>query len=83
MMDVLESSDTTDSSDQQVTITVSLPEAAAWEFAQFCKRSTFTTFFEHTEAHLSREARTAKAYQMIAGIERIMSALRTAGIAPR
>lgn len=70
-------------SDQTIQITVSLPTEVAYQLAQFGKRCTFNTFYEFTEAHLSDAERKARAYQMIAGIEAIGSALADAGYAPR
>jgi predicted transcriptional regulator len=66
-----------------VTITVQLDDDVAAQLAQFCKRSTYTMFFELTEAHLSHAERSQRAYMMINGIERIQAALAKAGHAPR
>lgn len=70
-------------SQQDVQITISIPAGVAHQLAQFAKRSTFNTFYEFTEAHLSDEERKTRAYQMIAGIEAIGAALADAGHAPR
>ena len=67
----------------QVAITVELDDDVAAQLAQFCKRSTFDTFYQFTEAHLSHDARRDRAYLMIAGIERLQAALAEAGHAPR
>lgn len=64
-------------------ITVELDDDVAEQLAQFCKRSTFDTFLELTEAHLSIEERGRRAYMMICGINRIQAALAEAGHAPR
>ena len=69
-------------SEKTVQITVSLPDEVAYQLAQFAKRSTFNTFYEFTEAHLSDAERKALAYQMIAGIEAVGGALADAGYAP-
>lgn len=69
--------------EQPVEINVSLHPAVAHELAQFAKRSTFNTFYEFTEAHLSDNERKQRAYQMIAGIEAVGAALAKAGHAPR
>jgi hypothetical protein len=66
-----------------VTITVELEDDVAEQLAQFCKRSTFDTFYQFTEAHLPHEGRRERAYMMINGIERVQAALAKAGYAPR
>jgi hypothetical protein len=66
-----------------VTITATMDDDCAWELAQFCKRSTFYTFYELTEAHLSNDERTALAYRMIRGIEAVQGALAKQGYNPR
>lgn len=70
-------------SDQTVQIVVNLPDDVAHQLAQFAKRSTFNTFYEFTETHLSDAERKERAYQMIAGIEAVGAALAEAGHAPR
>lgn len=70
-------------SHEPVTITVTLDDDSAWELAQFCKRSTFDTFFDFTEAHLSYDERKVLAYRMIYGIGRVSEALAKAGYNPR
>lgn len=69
--------------EQPVEINVSLHPAVAHQLAQFAKRSTFNTFYEFTEGHLSEEERKQRAYQMIAGVEAVGAALAKAGHAPR
>jgi hypothetical protein len=69
--------------DAPVEISVSLHPAVAHQLAQFAKRSTFNTFYEFTEAHLSDDERKQRAYQMIAGIDAVGAALAAAGYAPR
>jgi hypothetical protein len=64
------------------TVTVS-DEDAAWQLAQFCKRSTYSDFYDHTEAHLDPEERKRRAYQMIHGIDAVTAGLREAGFSPR
>jgi hypothetical protein len=66
-----------------IPIQATLEHDVAWELAQFCKRSTFQTFYDYTEAHLPDQERTALAYRMIAGIEAIQTALAHAGVEPR
>lgn len=67
-----------------ITITAQLDDDdVAQQLAQFCKRSTFDTFYQFTEAHLPHEERRERAYQMIRGIERVQGALASAGFAPR
>ncbi len=68
---------------QDITITASLRPEVARQLAQFCKRSTFDQFYQLTEAHLSREERTERAYQMIAGIDAVARALADVGLSPR
>lgn len=69
--------------DKPVEISVSLRPEVAHQLAQFAKRSTFSTFYEFTEAHLPEDERKTRAYQMIAGIEALGAALADAGHAPR
>lgn len=66
-----------------VTITATMDDDCARQLAQFCKRSTFQTFYDYTEAHLPHDQRTALAYRMIAGIEAVQAALAKQGYAPR
>lgn len=54
-----------------------------WQLAQFCKRIGFDTCYELTEAHLSSEERSLRAYQMLAGVDAIGAALKVRGVAPR
>jgi hypothetical protein len=69
--------------DQQITITATMNLSVAYQLAQFCKRVGFSTAFEYTEAHLSKDERNTRAYQMLAGLDAIAAALRDADIAPR
>ena len=69
--------------EKTITIKADLSEEVAMQLAQFCKRSTFDMFFDLTEAHLDYEERKRRAYQMIAGIEAVQSALDDAGFSPR
>jgi hypothetical protein len=67
-----------------ITLAVDLRSAEiALQLAQFCKRSTFDTFFDMTEAHLSYDARMMQAYQAMNGIDAVSRALAAAGISPR
>lgn len=70
-------------SHEPVTITATMDDDCAWELAQFCKRSTFRTFYDFTEAHLPHEERTALAYRMIRGIEAVQRGLSKQGYNPR
>lgn len=67
----------------EVVITATLAPEVALQLAQFCKRSTFSEFYDLTEAHLSHDERTTRAYQMITGIDAVSRALAEAGYAPR
>lgn len=71
-----------DMSPVTINVTIGSP-AVARQLAQFCKRSTFDTFYELTEAHLSHEERKDLAYQMISGIEAVQRGLSDAGFSPR
>jgi hypothetical protein len=66
-----------------VTISAEMHPDVAYQLAQFCKRSTFSQFYESTEAHLPHDERNRLAYQMIAGIDAIRAALAEAGYSPR
>jgi hypothetical protein len=66
-----------------IKLEIDIDEAVALQLAQFCKRSTFSVFYDLTEAHLGHEERKERAYQMIAGVEAIQSALSKSGISPR
>lgn len=70
-------------SHEPVTITATMDDDCAWELAQFCKRSTFHTFYDFTEAHLPHDERTALAYRMIRGIEAVQLGLSKQGYNPR
>jgi hypothetical protein len=71
-------------STQPIDLQVSLPDArVAMQLAQLCKRIGFAACYELTEAHLSAEERKERAYQMIAGMDRVASALADQGFAPR
>lgn len=68
----------------RVTFTVTVDsDAVALQLAQFCKRSTYSDFYDHTEGHLPVDERKERAYQMIAGIDAVQSGLREAGYSPR
>lgn len=66
-----------------VSITVELHPDVALQLAQFAKRSTFNTFYEFTEAHLTHDERQKRAYQMTSGMQAIGAALAVTGYAPR
>jgi hypothetical protein len=68
---------------QQVTITATMDAEAAYQLAQFCKRSHFSLFCELTEAHLPGDVRESRAYRMMSGIEAVQRGLAEAGFAPR
>ncbi|MGZ9027353.1 MAG: DUF7706 family protein [Telluria sp.] len=65
------------------TITVEIDDADAAQLAQFCKRSSFSTFYDYTEAHLPEHDRAERAYQMRDGLGCVQRALNNAGFAPR
>jgi hypothetical protein len=71
------------SCETEVTIAVHLSAEAAAQLAQFCKRSTFDTFYEYTEAHLTADERKRRAYQMISGVGAVQAGLAEAGFGPR
>lgn len=58
-------------------------DATAMQLAQFIKRVSFSTLRELTEAHLPPQQRDERAYQMLAGLTAIETALRGEGFAPR
>lgn len=70
-------------SHDSVTITATMDDDCARELAQFCKRSTFQTFYDYTPPHLPHDERTALAYRMIGGIEAVQGALARQGYSPR
>ncbi len=39
---------------REVSVSFTLTEEVAEQLAQFCKRSTFGTFYDFTEAHLDQ-----------------------------
>ena len=78
----LQSSDYVET-EKLVTVAFSLLPEVAWQLAQFCKRSTFSQFYDLTEAHLDKEERERRAYQMIAGLEALQAALAKVGVEPR
>jgi len=67
----------------KITLTVTMDEEVAFQFAQFAKRSTLDTFAQFVEGHLSFEEAQQRAYQMQAGVMAVGKALADAGIAPR
>jgi hypothetical protein len=70
--------------DEQIAIHATLPNASvALQLAQFCKRSTFDSFYSLTEAHLSHQERSELAYQMIEGVTAVARGLADAGFSPR
>jgi hypothetical protein len=66
-----------------VTISVTMTVDVAMQVVQFCRRSTFNTFHQYTEAHLSPDERNRRAYQMISGLEAVQQGLAEAGYSPR
>lgn len=69
--------------DEQVVITVTMEPEVAWQLAQFCKRLSFNDFYDLTEAHLTRDERNTRAYQMRAGVDAVTHGLSEAGYSPR
>lgn len=68
---------------EPVRLTLDLEPEVAWQLAQFCKRVGFSQAFDLTEAHLDREERNARAYQMLRGLDLVAGALRDQGVSPR
>lgn len=69
--------------DTPVTVTATMSQEVAEQLAQFCKRSTFQTFYDFTEEHLPHEERQRRAYLMIGGIDAVTIGLRNQGFSPR
>lgn len=69
--------------ENSVPITATMNKDVAYQLAQFCKRVSFSACFDLTEAHLSEDERTKKAYQMIAGLDAVAAGLEKEGFAPR
>jgi hypothetical protein len=69
--------------EKTITITATMTEEVAYQFAQFLKRSTFETFHDFTEAHLPKEERTKRTHLMILGVEAVQAGLKEAGFDPR
>ena len=70
--------------DKPILLSVELANVdVAYQLAQFCRRSTYSLFFDMTEVHLPEGERQTRAYQMIAGIEAVQRALGEAGYNPR
>jgi len=65
-----------------IQVTFGNPNVAL-QLAQLCKRISFATCFEMTEAHLTKEERNERTYQMLAGMDAVASALAEKGVAPR
>jgi hypothetical protein len=61
---------------ETLSITVTLTDAQAWEYAQFLKRVCFSDYRSHATSD-------EEAYQMVNAGERIRQALADAGYAPR
>jgi hypothetical protein len=64
------------SKEKTVTITVTLTDEQAWQFAQFLKRSCWQDYREHA-------MNDEEAYTMIYAGQRIRDALAEKGYAPR
>jgi phage gp36-like protein len=64
----------------EITVSVTMPTAAAWELATFCKLAKYKTFYDLTDPHLSDEKRRKQADEMVAGIEAVLEALVTLGV---
>jgi hypothetical protein len=63
-------------SEKEVRIELTLSDQAAWHFAQFLKRATFTTYYDCA-------ADQDEAYEMVYAGEKIRRALADAGYEPR
>jgi hypothetical protein len=61
---------------KDITITVTLSDGEAWQYAQFLKRVCFSDYEQ-------RAANSSEASTMIAAGEKIREALREKGYAPR
>lgn len=68
---------------RDITITATMDEGVALQLAQFCKRLQFDHFLILTEAHLEKEERERRSYEMRSGIDAVQAALIQAGFAPR
>lgn len=66
-----------------VSIHAELTDREAWNLAQFIKRLHFEQCYEVTDSGYSRQDRQDQAYVMLAAIDKIGTALRDAGYAPR
>jgi hypothetical protein len=62
--------------EKEVRIEVNLSDQAAWHFAQFLKRATFTTYYDCATDK-------DEAYEMVYAGEKVRRALATAGYEPR
>jgi hypothetical protein len=62
--------------EKEVRIEVTLSDQAAWHFAQFLKRATFTTYYDCA-------ADKDEADEMIYAGEKVRQALAAAGYEPR
>jgi hypothetical protein len=70
-------------SQQTITLQVEIDPEAAWQFAQFCKRTGYQDAYNLTEPHLPEPERMTRAYQMLHGLSAVQAALTDAGYAPR
>lgn len=70
-------------SQQTIILQVEISEDAAYQFAQFCKRTGDQDAYNLTEPHLPPDVRQERAYQMLHGITSVQAALADAGYAPR
>jgi hypothetical protein len=61
---------------KDITITVTLSDSEAWEYAQFLKRVCFSDYEQ-------RATSQDEAYTMVGAGEKIREALREQGYAPR
>jgi hypothetical protein len=66
-----------------VVIRAELPEAEAWDLAQFLKRTTFSDALNVTDSGNSADIREEQARRMIRGITKLQGALAEVGCAPR
>lgn len=61
-----------------ISIRIDLEDREAWVLAQFLKRVTFDTARRHADP-----ARPNEPYEMLEALEKVRTALREKGVAPR
>jgi hypothetical protein len=66
-----------------VVIRAELPDAEAWDLAQFLKRTTFSDALQITDSGNSSDVREEQARRMMRAIVKLQGALAAVGYAPR